>query len=109
MPRYRLTIEYDGTPFVGWQIQADGTSVQGALTEAVRRFSGETVTVRGATGAPRRRDELKIDPRFTGAPKALHPPPTAIQRPASASSARAPRGFRQPRRLRTDKCRIRIL
>ncbi|MCK0198034.1 tRNA pseudouridine(38-40) synthase TruA [Ancylobacter sp. 6x-1] len=48
MPRYKLTIEYDGTPFRGWQIQADGASVQGALTEAVRRFSGESVHVQGA-------------------------------------------------------------
>jgi tRNA pseudouridine38-40 synthase len=48
MPRYRMTIEYDGTPFVGWQIQADGRSIQGCLTEAIRRFTGETVTVKGA-------------------------------------------------------------
>lgn len=48
MPRYRLTIEYDGTPFVGWQIQAYGVSVQGALTGAIRSFSGESVTVKGA-------------------------------------------------------------
>ncbi len=48
MPRYRITIEYDGTPFVGWQIQADGPSVQGALNEAIHRFSGETVVVKGA-------------------------------------------------------------
>jgi tRNA pseudouridine38-40 synthase len=48
MPRYRITIEYDGTPFVGWQIQAEGRSVQGLLTEAIHRFSGETVVVRGA-------------------------------------------------------------
>lgn len=48
MPRYRITVEYDGTPFVGWQIQAQGTSVQGALTDAVRAFSGEAVSIRGA-------------------------------------------------------------
>jgi tRNA pseudouridine38-40 synthase len=48
MPRYRLTIEYDGTPFVGWQVQAEGLSVQGRLAEAIRRFSGETVMPRGA-------------------------------------------------------------
>ena len=48
MPRYRLTLEYDGTPFVGWQIQASGMSVQGRLTEAIRKFSGETVSLRGA-------------------------------------------------------------
>ncbi len=48
MPRYRITIEYDGTPFVGWQIQAEGASVQGELGSAIARFSGETVQVRGA-------------------------------------------------------------
>src|SRR5215217_6215913 len=48
MPRYKLTIEYDGTPFVGWQIQDNGASVQGRITEAVRAFSGEDVVVRGA-------------------------------------------------------------
>lgn len=48
MPRYCLTIEYDGTPFMGWQIQTHGPSVQGALIDAVAKMSGETVTVRGA-------------------------------------------------------------
>jgi tRNA pseudouridine38-40 synthase len=48
MPRYRVTLEYDGTPFVGWQVQAGGLSVQGRLAEAIRRFAGETVMPRGA-------------------------------------------------------------
>jgi len=48
MPRYRITIEYDGTPFIGWQIQAKGRSVQGQITQAIRHFTGETVSVRGA-------------------------------------------------------------
>ena len=48
MPRYRLTLEYDGTPFVGWQIQAAAVSVQGRLAEAIRSFCGETVSPRGA-------------------------------------------------------------
>jgi tRNA pseudouridine38-40 synthase len=48
MPRYRLTLEYDGTPFVGWQVQALGVSVQGRLAEAIAKFSGETVALRGA-------------------------------------------------------------
>lgn len=48
MPRYRITIEYDGTPFLGWQRQAQGASVQASLEEAVQRFTGEVVSVRGA-------------------------------------------------------------
>jgi len=48
MPRYKLTVEYDGTPFVGWQKQDNGMSVQAVIEEAVRKFSGETVTATGA-------------------------------------------------------------
>ena len=48
MPRYKLTLEYDGTGFVGWQHQGDGRSVQEALEAAVERFCGERVRVHGA-------------------------------------------------------------
>ena len=48
MPRYKLTIEYDGTGLVGWQRQANGLSVQEALETAVERFCGERLTVFGA-------------------------------------------------------------
>src|ERR1700704_484356 len=48
MPRYKLVIEYDGGPFVGWQVQDAGPSVQGALAAAVEAFCGERVDVRGA-------------------------------------------------------------
>jgi tRNA pseudouridine38-40 synthase len=46
--RYKLTIEYDGAPFVGWQVQHNGMSVQGALEAAVTAFCGEYVHVQGA-------------------------------------------------------------
>lgn len=48
MPRFRMTVEYDGTPYVGWQRQENGPSAQGALEQAVLSLSGETVSVRGA-------------------------------------------------------------
>ena len=48
MPRYKLTIEYDGTPFVGWQVQDNGVSVQGVLTDAITAFTGERAAVQGA-------------------------------------------------------------
>ncbi|MGH1419936.1 MAG: tRNA pseudouridine(38-40) synthase TruA [Hyphomicrobiaceae bacterium] len=48
MPRYRLTIEYDGTPFVGWQQQTNGVTVQGVLQDAFKTFTGEDVVVQGA-------------------------------------------------------------
>ncbi len=48
MPRYKLTIEYDGTPFVGWQAQDNGPSVQSTLTDAIAAFAGERVAVAGA-------------------------------------------------------------
>jgi tRNA pseudouridine38-40 synthase len=44
----RLTLAYDGTAYVGWQRQPDGTSIQGLLEEALGRFEGEPVTVHGA-------------------------------------------------------------
>jgi tRNA pseudouridine38-40 synthase len=48
MPRYKLTIEYDGTPFVGWQSQANGLSVQEVIETAVAAFCGERRHVQGA-------------------------------------------------------------
>ena len=48
MPRYKLTIEYDGRPFVGWQRQAEQKSVQGELEIACAKLDGAPVTVQGA-------------------------------------------------------------
>ena len=48
MPRYKLTIEYDGAPFRGWQVQNDDLTVQGTLQTAARALSGEDVLIYGA-------------------------------------------------------------
>lgn len=48
MPRYRITIEYHGDGFVGWQRQANGLSVQEALETALERMTGGYTRVQGA-------------------------------------------------------------
>jgi tRNA pseudouridine38-40 synthase len=48
MPRYKLVVEYDGTPFAGWQRQENGRSVQQAVEEAIARFAGHPVRVQCA-------------------------------------------------------------
>lgn len=48
MPRYRLIIEYDGSPFAGYQAQAAQPSVQAALQAAILAFSGETPVIHAA-------------------------------------------------------------
>ena len=46
--RYKLTIEYDGTPYVGWQIQDNGLAVQQLLREAIKGFCGQPIVPQGA-------------------------------------------------------------
>jgi tRNA pseudouridine38-40 synthase len=48
MPRYRLTIEYDGGPFHGFQAQGDLPSVQASLERAVKAFCGEALRLQAA-------------------------------------------------------------
>jgi tRNA pseudouridine38-40 synthase len=45
VPRYKLVIEYDGAPFVGWQRQINGRSVQQAVEEAIEGFAGHIVRI----------------------------------------------------------------
>ncbi len=48
MTRWRLTVEYDGGPFMGWQRQEHGPSVQQAIEDALAQMTGERPTVHGA-------------------------------------------------------------
>lgn len=48
MPRYKLVLEYDGAPFVGWQVQSGGVSVQETVQDAVMAFCAEKVNVHAA-------------------------------------------------------------
>lgn len=48
MPRYKLTLEYDGRPFVGWQRQANGLSVQEAVESAIASLIGAAASIQAA-------------------------------------------------------------
>ena len=48
MPNYKITVEYEGTNFVGWQQQANGLSIQSSLQDSLFKLSGEKVVVYGA-------------------------------------------------------------
>ena len=48
MPTVKLTLQYDGTSYVGWQRQAAGTSIQGLIEQALEPIEGAPVTVIGA-------------------------------------------------------------
>tara|TARA_B100000029_G_scaffold473592_1_gene515121 strand:- start:112 stop:849 length:738 start_codon:yes stop_codon:yes gene_type:complete len=48
MQRYKIKIEYEGTPFVGWQFQKNGKSIQEVLQRAIFKFTNEKVIVTGA-------------------------------------------------------------
>lgn len=87
MPRYKLTIEYDGTGLVGWQRQANGLSVQEALETAIRKFCGERVTVHGAgrtdAGVHALAQTAHVDLTRTAPPEVLHSAVNFHLRPAA--------------------------
>ncbi len=99
MMRYRMTIEYDGTPFHGWQSQVEGNTVQDALSDAIEKFCDERVTVFGAgrtdTGVHARGQVAHIDLIEAVAPDKLRdamnyylkPLPVAVLEAAYVSDA----------------------
>jgi tRNA pseudouridine38-40 synthase len=93
MPRYRLTIEYDGTPFLGWQTQAEPATVQGTLERALAAFTRERVSVRGAgrtdTGVHALGQEAHIDLARTWEPSKLREALNFHLRPAPVAIIRA--------------------
>ncbi|RYZ31718.1 MAG: tRNA pseudouridine synthase A, partial [Myxococcaceae bacterium] len=48
MPRLKLTLEYEGTRYVGWQVQPNGPSIQSTLQDALQKLLGERVFVASA-------------------------------------------------------------
>lgn len=48
MYNYQLLIEYDGTNFVGWQIQRNGPSIQGSIQSALKKYFKKKILINGA-------------------------------------------------------------
>ena len=48
MPNLKITLAYDGFDFHGWQVQPDRPTIQGTLSEAIRRVTGESVLAQGS-------------------------------------------------------------
>jgi tRNA pseudouridine38-40 synthase len=86
VPRYKLTIEYDGSGLVGWQRQANGLSVQQALETAIAKFCGGSVTVHGAgrtdAGVHARAQTAHVDLARAVAPEVLRSAVNYHLRPA---------------------------
>ena len=48
MNKYKVTLEYDGTNYIGWQRQENGKSIQECLEKAINKLTSETIKVHGA-------------------------------------------------------------
>jgi tRNA pseudouridine38-40 synthase len=86
MPRYRITLEYDGQPYCGWQAQANGPSVQSAVEAALVRLTGEASRLHGAgrtdAGVHATAQVAHFDLSKTWEPRALRDGLNALLRPA---------------------------
>lgn len=99
MRTLRLTLAYDGTPFVGWQRQAEGVSVQGLLEDVLSAIEGAPVTVHGAgrtdAGVHALGQVASVTVRFTHDPATIRRAMN-VNLPASLrvlDVAEAPEGF----------------
>ncbi|WP_426957909.1 tRNA pseudouridine(38-40) synthase TruA [Muricoccus radiodurans] len=101
MPLYALLVEYDGTPFVGWQRQENGLSVQQVIEEAAAPLNGDTVPTAGAAG--RTDAGVHAEGQVVGLPVRADLPPDRLREALNARSrphpvsvvaaARAPEGW----------------
>ena len=93
MTRFALTIEYDGRPFMGWQHQDHGPSVQQAIEDAAHAITGEHALVHAAgCTAPNHedcRDFHRLMQIATGR-EPRHGTPPAPARPAPFAGDRGP-------------------
>ena len=93
MARWKLTLEYDGGPFAGWQRQDNVPSIQASLEQAINKFCGETVTVSGAgrtdAGVHALGQVAHADIEKTVAPDKLRDALNAHLRPAPVAVLRA--------------------
>ena len=89
MPRIALGLEYDGTDFVGWQIQQTGRSVEGTLAAAVSFVAGAPVTVHGSGRTDAGVHALHQVAHFDTS-VARTPTPGTSANPATAAPAAAP-------------------
>jgi tRNA pseudouridine38-40 synthase len=97
MPRYKLTLEYDGGPFRGWQRQSNGSSVQATLEAAIMAFCGQEVRVvaagrtdagvhaRGQVAHVDLADEVRLDTLRNALNHHLRPAPVVVLEAAAVA------------------------
>jgi len=116
VPTWKLTLEYDGAPYCGWQRQANGVSVQGVVEDALQRLlSGDTVAVvasgrtdagvhaRGQVVSFATERTLRADSYLRGL-NTLLPPSVAVRHVEAA-----PEGFDANRWARSKRYAYRLL
>ncbi len=115
MPTFKLTIEYDGTNYHGWQVQPGMTTIQGVLQEAMARIAGEEVTIIGAgrtdAGVHALGQVASLRAKFSHPPDTLRRALTSLLPPDIAVTAveEAPDDFDAQRWARWKRYRYTLL